>query len=80
MPQPRIEVDKKVRHITLYRGLGLPKEAVETYKKYRDSGTKFAFTAFTSTSTEKSTAVEFAWMAELCGKDPALFVLKTRHN
>ena len=49
--------------VTLYRGLGLPKKAIEHYKKFLQSGTWFAFTAFTSTSANREVAVEFAYKA-----------------
>ena len=55
--------DPKLR-ILLYRGLGLPEDAISIYEKYMKEDKMFDFTAFTSTSTDKKIALEFAYKAK----------------
>ena len=70
----------KRRQVTLYRGLGLPEKAIQVYHAYRESGDKFFFTGFTSTSCVKETALQFAHQAiQRKGLVPVLFVMKTEH-
>ena len=47
---------------TLYRGLGLPEEAIKTYREFLKTEERFHFTSFMSTSTDKNIALEFAYM------------------
>ena len=49
-------VDRKDT-ITLYRGLGLPVEAVEAYDELLKSGDEFNFTGFMSTSLDMDVAL-----------------------
>ena len=53
--------DQTTNKLTLYRGLGLPEDAIQTYRHLRMTGADFSFTSFTSTSTEKGMALEFAY-------------------
>ena len=51
--------------LTLYRGLGLPEEAIKTYREFMEAkgnSKGFSFTSFMSTSTDKNIALEFAYM------------------
>jgi len=55
---------KETQWITLYRGLGLPEDAIKTYQELSEKtglDAEFGFTAFTSTSINKKTAMEFAF-------------------
>ena len=47
----------------LFRGLGLPKSAIEIYSKMKDSEERFEFNGFISTSVFKSVAKKFALAA-----------------
>jgi len=73
-PEDNVEDQKKMatekvkgssrQWITLYRGLGLPEDAIKTYQELsekEEEDAEFAFTAFTSTSINKKTAMEFAF-------------------
>ena len=63
--------------ITLYRGLGLPEDAIQTYRDLLKSQIIFSFTAFTSTSAEKRVAIEFAFISKKTYTGhPVLFVLE----
>ena len=53
-----------ILRILLYRGLGLPEDAISIYEKYQKDSKMFDFTAFTSTSTDKEIALEFAYKAK----------------
>ena len=67
--------------ITLYRGLGLPEAALDTYKEYQANRKYFSFTGFTSTSCEEDKALEFAYRYGTApGNVPVLFVMNTRHS
>ena len=68
-----------MKWITLYRGLGLPEDAIQTYRellKAKGDDRKFGFTAFTSTSINKKIALEYALLASKNGQIPVLFILK----
>jgi len=74
-------VKEKKDRITLYRGLGLPEKALETYKEYQANGKEFCFTGFTSTSCEEDKALEFAYRYGTApGNVPVLFVMNTYHR
>ena len=67
--------------ITLYRGLGLPVKALETYREYQANGNWFSFTGFTSTSCEEDKALEFAYRYGTApGNVPVLFVMEAEHG
>ena len=70
------------KRITLYRGLGLPEKAIQVYHAYRESGDDFFFTGFTSTSSDKETAMKFAYKATQRKEElvPVLFVMDTDHS
>ena len=68
--------------VTLYRGLGLPEDAIKTYQELLEAEGRrgeFDFTAFTSTSIDKDTALKFAFQAGERKQRPVLFVLKAMH-
>jgi len=58
---------------TVYRGLGLPEEAIETYKTFHEKNEEFEFSGFTSTSLIQKEALKFAAKYGLVeGKVPVL--------
>ena len=71
----------KYGRVKLYRGLGLPEDAIKVYHDFSKSGEKFYFTGFTSTSCDKETALKFAYQAtQRPGMVPVLFVMDTDHS
>ena len=86
-PTTNMEVMKKMAtgegwsaRVRLYRGLGLPEKAIQVYHAYRESGDRFFFTGFTSTSCVKEIAMQFAHQAtQRKGLVPVLFVMDTYH-
>ena len=60
----------------LYRGLGLPKDAIDSYKKMAGTNTRIEFNGFTSTSATLDIAKRFARQAEAPNKIPCVLELK----
>ena len=81
-------------HSILYRGLGLPEEAIKVYEKFmeeykkeqRGEKTNFYdytiyFTGFTATSLDKKIALRFAHQAtQRKGQVPVLFVMDLKFD
>jgi hypothetical protein len=72
-------VNLPVKRLLLYRGLGLPENAIQVYRDYQKSGKPFQFTGFTSTSCDEEKALMFAHQAHVKGQGPVLLVLDARH-
>ena len=85
-PMTNVEVQKTMAggedgRVKLYRGLGLPEDAIKVYHDFIESGKAFSFTGFTSTSCEKEQAMVFAYKAtQKKGMVPVLFVMDTEHE
>ena len=71
---------KTYKTFRVFRGLALPRSAVEPYKLFKTSGKQFYFTAFTSTSVNESVARGFARKNAGNGKIPCLFVLEVKDD
>ena len=70
------QTGKIYKTMILYRGLGLPQNAIDTYKKMSETGDYLLFNGFTSTSISREKALGFAYKTENDGKVPCLFVLE----
>ena len=85
-PTTNVEVMAKMAggedgRVKLYRGLGLPEDAIKVYHGFLESDKWFAFTGFTSTSCDRVTALKFAYQAtQRPGMVPVLFVMDTDHD
>ena len=71
--------------IKVFRGLAIPPKAIEFYRKKIQTGEKFEFNGFTSTSLELSVAKKFARLGATGGKVPiilemTLLDIKGIHN
>ena len=64
----------------MYRGIGLPKSAIDTYRLLQQKDQEFMFSGFTSTSKKKSVAEYFAKKAVKNKKDlvPVIFDINLR--
>ena len=63
--------------VKLYRGLGLPEDAIKVYHDFSESQKEFTFTGFTSTSIDKEIAMTFAYKATQKNKNqvPVIFAI-----
>lgn len=81
---PRPELDdtmyKGVNMLKLYRGLSLPPDAIKYYEERQKDQGMFTFNGFTSTSTDKSVAVDFAFKYLKKGNVPVIFEMYLEPN
>lgn len=64
---------EKSGELTVYRGLGMPKSAIEDYSAKFESQELFCFTGYTSTSLDQTKALEFSYKGLANGQVPVLF-------
>ena len=64
----------------LYRGLSLPKDALQFYEDRQKDQEWFAFNGFTSTSVDRKKASVFAFKYLTEGKVPVIFEIYARRD